>query len=220
MFGTTNKTLACTGRDIVFTDISITSIVNGVYYYTYEIKNVGTVDITLGEVVLQNYVSTDNQVGGDAPAGGSFISHQNVSILSPGETFRGTYQANPFPQNPQSTYPYLIVHVSLSSSDECDKSNNYFVGFIQISTAIPTHSMAADAKLNWDVENKSFIVNEWSGAYSEIYYSIFSVSGVLMLNGIAQRNESTPLKGLSNGVYLLHLSDGDKEYLKRITYFR
>ncbi|WP_156027041.1 hypothetical protein [Sporocytophaga myxococcoides] len=115
-----SNTYACTGKDIVFTNITITSIIDDTYYYSYEIKNIGTTGIVLGQVVIQNYVSTDDQVGGDAAAGGAFISYQSTEILSPGETYSGTYEANPFPQNPQNTYPYLIAHLSLSSNDECD----------------------------------------------------------------------------------------------------
>ncbi|MBO9702233.1 MAG: T9SS type A sorting domain-containing protein [Sporocytophaga sp.] len=219
LFSIISKTYACTGKDIVFTNITITSIVDGTYYYSYDIKNIGTEDIVLGQVVIQNYVSTDNQVGSDAPAGGAFASFQSTDILSPGETYNGTFEASPFPQNPQSSYPYLLPQVYLNSDDECDKSNNYFAEFIQVSTAIAKPSQIAKATLNWDMENRIFTVRDWSGNKSKLHYSLYSASGVLILNGSTQKNESTPIKSLNNGVYILHLSDGENVYSTQITYY-
>lgn len=215
----TSKADACTGKDIIFTNITFTSVEDGRYYYSYEIKNIGTTNIVLGQVVIQNYVSTDNQVGGDAAAGGTFISYQSTEIISPGETYSGIYEANPFSQNPQSTYPYLISNVSLSSNDECDVTNNYFIGLVQVSTSVANPSFTVNVSLNWDNGDKSFTVSEWPGRYFDLRYSVYSTSGVLMISGSVQKNESTPLKSLNNGVYILHLSDGEKAYSKRITYF-
>lgn len=218
LFSATSKTHACTGPDIVFTNISITSIVDGTYSYSFEIKNIGTTNVVLGQIVIQNYVSTDDQVGNDAPAGGAYMSYLNKDILSPGETYSGTYQASPFSQNPQSSHPYLISQLILEKDEECDVSNNYYTQFIQVSTSIQNTSSIAGESLNWDVENKSFIVSEKSGRNSELQYSLYNTSGMLVLNGITQMNESTYLRSLNNGVYILHLSDGEKVYAKKITY--
>ncbi|WP_162144173.1 T9SS type A sorting domain-containing protein [Sporocytophaga myxococcoides] len=73
--------------------------------------------------------------------------------------------------------------------------------------------------MNWDVENRNFTVREWSGNNSKLNYSLYSASGVLILNGCTQMNESTPIKSLNNGVYILHLSDGENVYSKQITYY-
>lgn len=217
---TSNKVHACSGKDIIFTNITFTSIADGTYNYSYEIKNIGTADIVLGQIVIQNYVSADDQVGSDAAAGGTFISYQSPEIISPGETYSGMYEANPFPENPQSTHPYLISNVYLSSNDECDVSNNYFTKFVQVSTAIANPFLIENALLDWDIENKSFTVREWAGRNSDLKYNVFSTSGVLMLKGNAEKNEPTLLKNLNAGIYIIHLSDGEKVYSKKIEYLR
>jgi hypothetical protein len=214
---TSNKVMACTGRDVIFTNITFTSISAGNYQYSYQIQNIGTTDISFNQLVIQNYVSTDNQVGADAAAGGSFIDNSSSGVLAAGATFNGTYGASPFAVNPQSSYPYLIAKIYLSPDPECDATNNYFVTLVQLPAGIHS-SFIADAAVNWLADSKSFIVNTWSGNSSALKYKVYSVAGTLILSGNTKEQESTPLNDLPKGMYILYLSDGEKMYSKKIVY--
>ncbi|MFL5752992.1 MAG: T9SS type A sorting domain-containing protein [Bacteroidia bacterium] len=211
-----NKTHACSGRDVIFTSITFTSVSPGDYQYSYQIQNIGTTDIAFNQLVIQNYVSTDNQVGGDAAAGGSFIDNTSSGILAAGATYNGTAGASPFPANPQSSYPYLIAQIYLSSDPECDAANNYFPALVQTTTGIKP-SLLLSAVVNWNAENKSFTVSDWPGN-AELEYNVYTSAGMLMLSGNTRNNEPTPLGALRSGFYILYLSDGEKMYSRKIIY--
>lgn len=210
------ETHACAGQDVIFTNITITSVSPGSYQYTYQIKNIGTVDIAFNQLVIQNYVSTDDQVGNDAAAGGSFIDNTSSAVLAAGETYNGSAGAYPFSANPQSSYPYLRANVYLSQDAECDVSNNNYFAFVEVTGIQP--SLLANAIVNWNADTKDFTVNDWSGNTSALQYSVYASSGTFMLSGTTKRSEPTPLVGLQNGLYILYLSDGKKIYSKKIVY--
>ena len=216
---TSNNGLACTGRDVIFTNITVTSIASGSYQYSYEVKNIGTTDISMNKIAIQNYVSTDNQVGGGsyAAAGGSYIAYYSSDILAPGATYSGTMGVYPFSANPQNTYPYIVAYVNLATDPECDVANNYYVALIEV-TAVTQSSHIANATVNWMSDSKSFLVSNWSGNSTALHYSVYTSSGILMLTACTKENETTPLNGLPNGFYILYLSDGEKIYSKKILY--
>lgn len=213
-----SKAEACTGQDIVFTSITVTSIASNEYQYSYTIKNIGTEDIEIKKISIQNYVSTDDQVGGDAAGGGANIAPTNQGVLAPGESYSGTRSVYPFPQNPQSTYPYIIAHVYIYPDEECDKTNNYIVTPIEVATSVLHSSKVTKAIVDFTGDNNSFIVKEWSGNQSVLKYSLYTSTGSLLVTGTTQKNTPTPLYRLQKGYYILYLSDGENEYSQKIVY--
>lgn len=214
----TSEIIGCTGHDIIITNITITSVSNGDdYAYSYTIKNIGTTNIMLNEISLQNYVSTDNQVGGDAAAGGSIISSSNTEYLVPGASFTGTFGFYPFPQNTTSTHPYLIVYVYLYPTSECDATNNYYTMLIQITT--PTLSaQKVEAKIQWSSENKNLSVEEWGGKNNTLQYYIYNLSGNLIQQGDIRLKQMILLSELTNGIYIIHFTDESSTYSTKIIY--
>jgi len=212
------KLHACTGHDIVFTHITFVSISPTEYTYSYQIKNIGTAGIALNEIVIQNYVSTDSAQGNDGAAGGTFIDINSKEVLAAGGVYNGTMGVYPFPQNTHDSHPYLVTEVYLNTETECDLSNNLYIGLIEM---VPTGWQApsiAQAAVNWNRESKSFSVDNWSTKTSSLHYTLIHLSGAIVCSGTAQQGQSTSLDVLKEGVYLLHLSDGEKTYLKRILY--
>lgn len=114
-----NKLLACTASKISISNVTFTEVGT----YTYKIKNTSAANISLSDLVLQNYVSKDQVIGSDAAAGGTSLSLYSTAVLAPGETYTGTYYVSRFAANPESTYPYFIMHVYIGA-DKCSVSND------------------------------------------------------------------------------------------------
>ncbi|WP_035096756.1 hypothetical protein, partial [Aquimarina megaterium] len=54
--------------------------------YEMDMNNTGDDYIDLTNVIVQNYLSEDDQLGDDKPAGGSIVSFGGEVIMKPGET--------------------------------------------------------------------------------------------------------------------------------------
>ncbi len=220
-----NEAVACEGHDLIITTITITSTYQtpsaNVYSYSYQIKNIGTAGIALGEILLQNYVSANQtfEYDKDAAAGGAFIAYKSTDILAAGATYNGMYELILDLDHPVSSFPYFITDVYLDGETECDITNNTFVGLIELTATGTKPAHIASATVYWSIDTKSFSVNDWSGSYaSALTYSVFTASGTLLFSGSTSEGQTTPLAALQSGMYILHLSDGDKMYSKKILY--
>ncbi|MFN8415571.1 MAG: hypothetical protein U0U66_04485 [Cytophagaceae bacterium] len=222
LFITTQASTNCTGVDLIITNITFTSISSSAYNYTYEIKNIGTSAVSLSEIGLQNYVSTNGQIAGAQAAGGSSIASTNMNTLAPNATYTGSMSAYPTccGGGDNSTYPYLIVDISAYPTSECDATNNRMSLTIVMPTSTGTQSKAiANANVIWNSDTKNFTVNDWSGAKGAVLnYVVITPSGTQVTSGKTTENQSVPLQGLPGGVYILYLSDEMLMYSKKIAY--
>ena len=219
-----SRAKACTGHDVIISNITVTSITSYPNYYsyayTYEIKNIGTAAISLGEIVLQNYVSANQTYeAGDPAAGGSFIAHGSTALLEPGGTYTGTYEIAAGLNYPVSSYPYFITDVYLNSETECDLTNNEYAGRIETTTTGTKNAHTAQAAVQWNNESKSFSVSDWQGSNTaSLQYTIVSISGTVAVSGNTRAGQAVPLQGLQSGMYIIFLSDGEMVYSKKISY--
>ena len=111
--------------DVIFSNISFTSATN----YTFTIKNIGTGDIDLfgsgstysDNISIQNIHSVDNIYGNadDFGGGGSVVNGPSGTILSPGQTYTGSYGMT----SNYSNYVFIILDWGNLFS-ECDEDNN------------------------------------------------------------------------------------------------
>ena len=212
----------CSNVDLTITKITFTSISSGGYNYDYEIKNIGTASITVSELALQNNVSTDEEGSTTQAAGGSDIDQSNTNTIAPGATFTGSMSASPTCCGGTGTsdYPYLIVSVSSYPTVECNTANNSITVKIEmpVTTGLQS-SHVADASVNWNNDTKSFTVKSWSGnSAANLHYTVITSSGVQVFAGNTAEDQSVPLQGLHNGMYIIYLSDGDSVYSKKIIY--
>lgn len=211
----------CTGVDLIITNITFTSISSSAYNYNFEIKNIGTAAVTISEISLQNYVSTNGQIAGAQAAGGSSIASTNMNTIAPNATYTGTMSAYPTccGGGSSSTYPYLIVDVSSYPTTECDATNNRMSLTIAMPTSGTQSKIIINANVVWNSDAKNFTVNDWSGDQgTKLNYVVLTPSGTQVASGKTTENQSVPVQGLSSGVYILYLSDEVRMYSKKIVY--
>jgi len=94
--------------------------------YTYEIKNVGSVDANLDQVAIQAVVSSDQEFSKshDWPAGGKLINNFN-NVLKINRSIKGSFRATVKEFDPKKT-PYLILTIDWHSVvAEENEDNNY-----------------------------------------------------------------------------------------------
>ena len=107
--------------ELVVSNVTFTDIKANEFTFTFDITNVGSADLDLAQMALQNYVSADAVYGGnDQAAGGTVLSAGG--ILSQGETYTGGWTSSQSP----TTYPYLIMQIYNSGTtvNECNTTNN------------------------------------------------------------------------------------------------
>jgi|GEM_PF-5856758 hypothetical protein len=220
-----NYAQACTGMDVIITKITFTGITSDTYTYTYEIKNIGTTSVPLKEIALQNYVATDAQGTNEVAAGGSdIVLSSNTDMLAPGDTYTGTMGAYPNAtggSHPQSSYPYLIVNMSVYPDTECDVTNNNYSALVELPATTGVQSRhTTTATVNWNNDTKSFTVKDWAGSTGTtiLQYTVISPSGMLVSSGKTAEEQSVILQALQSGMYIIYLSDGDNVYSKKIIY--
>ncbi len=106
--GTSNAGLA----NLIVSAITIDAPVNGVYYWTATIENIGTASVDVSNVPVQGWYSVDTIVDStDTPACGSIISGSSLT-LAPGASTDVLEGCGTFPPAGDN---YLIVTVNVNS---------------------------------------------------------------------------------------------------------
>jgi hypothetical protein len=126
--------------DLIVTELEVLDFVEdvppgaGMIEYGYTIQNVGGMPANLDgptaldadNVSVQALLSADDIFGnaGDLPAGGRILGSSPLGWLNPGETFSGSWGADPAAVN-LLTHPYLVLMVDWGDVvAESDESNN------------------------------------------------------------------------------------------------
>lgn len=204
----------CSASKITVTNVTFTEADT----YTYTIKNTSSSEIAIQNIMLQNYVSKDDVIGGDVAAGGAPIDFEDTDMLAPGATYTGTDFFNRNEEAPESSYPYVIMHFYIKGEQCSVNDDAHYIGLVKVSkpTAVQT-KVSANANVVWNSETKSFLVNDWNGnSHAELSYEIFSASGAHVLNGKTFIEQINSINGLKSGMYILYLSDGQQVYSKKI----
>ena len=154
---------ACTGFDVLFTNITVTNMnASSDYTYNYTIKNIATQAVALKNLLIQNYVSTTATTSGEKAAGGSYINLISTDSIQPGASYSGSFNAYPFSGNGVNTYPYLVPVLEYydsknPSANDCDLNNNTsFVSLYPnaaISSVTITNVGASSVQYDYVIEN-------------------------------------------------------------------
>jgi hypothetical protein len=153
LVGSTFAKSNCTGYDITFNNVTVTGISKSNVFYNYTINNIGTLDMSLSKIVLQNYISIDNVFGGeDLAAGGSIISISGS--VAAGASYSGIFEANN--SNNTGAYKYLIVRLSYSDG-ECNLTNNEIIVCLkpdaQFTSLAITGLQTSSIDYNFEIKN-------------------------------------------------------------------
>lgn len=142
----------CTGFTFSIENVTVTSFTTNTIYYNYTIRNTGTTTVSTDNLLLQNYVTTDQTGAGAQAAGGSFIS--GSTNIAPNATYTGSFQAG-HTNSPSIHFLKVELHyavlstcqVTLTHAYECLSPDAQFVSFTINNT------QAASITYQFDVKN-------------------------------------------------------------------
>jgi hypothetical protein len=180
------------------------------------IRNSGTDTLFLNELSIHNYVSTDNVYDVSDPAAGNTTIAASGYILA-NQTYSGSFTATPSVS--AITYPYLVTNLLYTGTESSTSDNTNITSIPAITTGIfASSAQQAPATVIWNYESKSFEITQWNNGSGNLQYNLFSPAGNVISSGNANLNQLVPVPVLSEGMYILVISDGQSINSKRIIY--
>jgi hypothetical protein len=120
----------CNGVELVISEVVLPNVGSTSYTVAFKITNVGTADVDLTKMGMQNYASADATYGGGDVAASGFGFSSAPTALAPGASYTTpNYSCNIVGGNTTS-HPYLIITMSDApdgSVPECNINNNIVV---------------------------------------------------------------------------------------------
>ncbi|MDB5257340.1 MAG: hypothetical protein JWM14_2035 [Chitinophagaceae bacterium] len=211
---TNNQIVVCTKPNPVLNDVAISYLDATSGLYNAAIQNTGGDTMFLSKSVIQNYVSTDNTLGGgDAAAGGSILSFGAKQYLLANESYV-IYDFS-FNATNMSSYSYVLATLYYTTATTCGTGNQVAKELVVTVTATEDAQNASGNAVVWDMNSSSFVTKDqivWSGS---INYQLFDSSGRLLIKGKTIPGERVYVPE-GSGLAILTVTDEQHVYSQKI----